>query len=251
MQTKRKLRLNPNKLVVVPHNMGSRAAKELASTLSTKLGYKVWRVTPDKVKGRKAFVLNAGTNKITQMEAFDNAQVSHPEYTRDTAIARSWIADGSSVMCRTLLRASEGRGIVVADTVDQLVPAPLYTKYVKKKAEYRVHVLNGQVIDVQHKRKKREFDGQRDTKVRNLANGYVFTRAGLVEPAGLRELAVASTSSLGYTLGAVDIAFNERSNLLVVLEVNACPGMQGTTLESYANAIVAGLRESGNGRQLI
>lgn len=236
---RKKVKIDTNKLVLVPNNMGSRAAKALAETLTNKLGYKVWRVTPDKVKGRKAFRLAPGTPKDVQLNAFNNAGVDHPEFTRDIATARAWLAAGDSVMCRTLLRASEGRGIVVADNEAQLVQAPLYTRYVKKKAEFRVHVLNGEVIDVQQKRKKRSFNAdERDTKVRNLANGYVFCRDGITEPTGLRDLAVKATSALGYSLGAVDVAYNERNNRLVVLEVNANPGMQGTTLEKYASKIV-------------
>jgi glutathione synthase/RimK-type ligase-like ATP-grasp enzyme len=137
-----------------------------------------------------------------------------------------------------LLRGSEGRGIVVAETAAQMVAAPLYTKYVKKKREFRVHVLNGQVIDVQEKRRRREFDGERDTRIRNLANGYVFCRDGITVPPGLSDLAISATVALGYNLGAVDIAFNEHHNRLVVLEVNSTPGMEGTTLEKYATAIV-------------
>lgn len=228
----------PKKLVLVPNNMGSRAAKALAETLSAKLGYKVFRVKAGRERGRPSFKLSPGTAKDVQLNAFSNSGVSAPEFTGDRNVAAGWIAAGDSVMCRTLLRASEGRGIVVADTVDQLVPARLYTRYVKKKAEYRVHVLNGQVIDVQMKRKRKGFEGERDTKVRNLANGYVFCRDGITEPTGLRELAVRATVSLGYSLGAVDVAYNERSDRLVVLEVNANPGMQGTTLEKYATAIV-------------
>lgn len=241
---RKKVKIDPNKLVLVPNNMGSRGAKALADTLSNKLGYKVWRVTPDKVKGRKAFVLKPGTAKDVQLNAFNTAGVEHPEFTRDRNVAAGWIAAGDAVMCRTLLRASEGRGIVVAESVDQLVPAPLYTRYVKKKAEFRVHVLNGEVIDVQQKRKRRGFDGERETKVRNLANGYVFCRDGIVEPAGLRDLAVSATRAVGYNLGAVDIAYNERNNRLVVLEVNANPGMQGTTLEKYATKIVEGVKRN-------
>lgn len=227
------------KLVLVPNNMGSRGAKALADTLSQKLGYKVYRVKAGRERGRPSFKLQPGTAKDVQMAAFERNEVPHPESTRDVAVARTWIAAGDSVMCRRLLRASEGRGIVVADTIEQLVAAPLYTRYVKKKAEYRVHVLNGQVIDVQAKRKRKGFEGDRDTKVRNLANGYVFCRDNIVEPEGLRAVAVKATAAVGYSLGAVDIAFNERNNRLVVLEVNACPGLQGTTLEKYATEIVA------------
>lgn len=230
------------KLVLVPNNMGSRAAKALAQTLSTKLGYKVLRVKPGRERGRPSFNLSPGTAKDVQLNAFNREEIPTVEHTKDRTVAEAWIAEGDSVMCRTLLRASEGRGIVVADTTGALVAAPLYTRYVKKKAEYRVHVLNGEVIDVQMKRKRKGFEGERDTKVRNLANGYVFCRGGIVEPPTLRDVAIKATASLGYSLGAVDIAFNERNNRLVVLEVNANPGMQGTTLEKYANAIVKGVK---------
>lgn len=231
------------KLVLVPNNMGSRGAKALADTLSQKLGYKVLRVKPGRERGRPSFKLHAGTPKDTQLNAFKAAAVECPDTTADRAVAAGWIAAGDSVMCRTLLRASEGRGIVVADSVDQLVQCRLYTRYVKKKAEYRVHVLNGQVLDVQVKRKRKGFEGERDTKVRNLANGYVFCRDGITEPVGLRDLAVKATRAVGYDLGAVDIAYNERGNRLVVLEVNANPGMQGTTLEKYATAIINGINK--------
>jgi len=230
------------KLVLVPNKMGSRGAKALAQTLSYKLGYKVKRVRPHKVRRRIPFILNSGTDKLTQFKTFEGAGVFSPAYTTDINVARQWIEDKKVVVCRTLLRASEGRGIVIAETVDQLVPAKLYTQYVPKKAEYRVHVLNGEVIDVQMKKKRKGFDDERNTRIRNLANGYVFCREGIVEPAGLRELASGACASLHYRLGAVDIAYNAKRNELVVLEVNATPGMQGTTLENYANAIIKGLK---------
>lgn len=226
------------KLVLVPHNMGSRAARDLAATLSNALGYKVFRVKTDRVGKRIPFVLHGGTDKLTQLQKFKDNNVSIPEFTTDRAAILDWLRGGFPIVCRTLLRSSEGRGIVVADAAEKIVNAPLYTKYFKKKREYRVHVFNGQVLDVQEKRKRKGHEGERDTHVRNLANGYVFCRDGLVEPAGLRDLAIAATKALGYNLGAVDIAWNEHYDKLVVFEVNANPGMQGTTLESYSKAIV-------------
>jgi glutathione synthase/RimK-type ligase-like ATP-grasp enzyme len=225
------------KLVLVPNNMGSRGAKALAQTLSQKLGYKVLRVKPDRVRGRQAFRLMPGIDKLTQLNSFNTNEVTCPEFTRDIEVARQWIDEGAAVMCRTLLRASEGRGIVVAETPEQLVRCSLYTKYVPKKQEFRVHVLDGQVIDVQQKRKRKGFEDERNTKIRNLANGYVFCRDGIVEPPTLRQLAINATRALGYRLGAVDVAYNVKKEQLVVLEVNANPGMQGTTLEKYAEAI--------------
>lgn len=225
------------RLVLVPHNRGSRAVKGLADVLSTKLGFKVYRVAPTDVRNRVPFVIREGTDKLTQMRRFQDAQVAIPDFSVAVEEATNWIAQGGSVVCRTLLRGSEGRGIVVAERADQIVQAPLYTKYFKKKREYRVHVFNGEVIDVQEKRRRNGVDGG-DTRIRNLANGYVFCRNGVVEPTGLRDLAIRATEALGYNIGAVDIAFNEHHNQLVVFEVNANPGLEGTTLENYSNAIV-------------
>jgi hypothetical protein len=232
------------RLVLVPHNMGSRSAKELAALLSTKLGHRVLRVKLSRVARRIPFVLHEGTDKLTQFRKFEQNGISIPCYSADRATALSWLPN-NGVVCRTMLRSSEGRGIVMAATAAQVVPAPLYTQYVKKKKEFRVHVFNGKVIDVQEKRKKNGNDGT-DNRIRNLANGYVFCREQLVEPTGLRDLAIQATNALGYNLGAVDIAFNEHHNKLYVLEVNACPGLQGSTLENYANAIVGWYRGQQN-----
>ena len=72
------------KLVIVPHNMKSRSAKALAETLSHQLGYKVYRVAPNRVRNRKAFVLHGGTDKITQLNRFNANQVCLL-YTSDAA----------------------------------------------------------------------------------------------------------------------------------------------------------------------
>lgn len=238
MATLLRQRQRVRKLVLVPNNLGSRSAKALAEALSQKVGYKVFRARPASVGRRVAFQLREGTDKLTQFRRFNEAGISTPEFCTDRGTAAGWISDGSAVVCRTLLRASEGRGIVVAENEEQLVPAPLYTRYVKKKKEFRVHVFSGQVIDVQEKRKRSGHEGERDTRIRNLANGYVFCRDNIAEPVGLRDIAVSATTALGYALGAVDIGYNERDNRLFVLEVNATPGMEGTTLENYSNAIV-------------
>jgi glutathione synthase/RimK-type ligase-like ATP-grasp enzyme len=125
-----------------------------------------------------------------------------------------------------------------------LVNAPLYVKYKKKRKEYRVHVFKGQVIDVAEKRRRRKderpatFDGY----VRNLANGWVFCRDSIVKPADLDGLAIAACAALGLDFGAVDVIWNEKENKCYVLEVNTAPGLQGTTLTNYTNAIYNWIR---------
>lgn len=232
------------KLVLVPINKTGRSVKALATELSRLLGFKVFRVTPERIRRRLPFYLGAGTDKLTQFQRFESANVPIPEFTCNIDVARSWLPDGS-IVCRTLLRSSEGKGIVIADTADQVVAAPLYTKYFKKKKEFRVHVFDGQVIDVQEKRKKRDIL-ERDTRIRNVHNGYVFCREGLMEPQQLRDIAIRAVSALGYRFGAVDIAYNEHRDECVVFEVNSNPGLQGSTLQTYTNAIANWYKEQVN-----
>jgi glutathione synthase/RimK-type ligase-like ATP-grasp enzyme len=145
-----------------------------------------------------------------------------------------------TVFARTLINSTNGRGIVEVDLKNgQEIPrAPLYTEYIPKKSEYRFHVFNGKVIDVQQKRKKRGFEQDRDTRVRNLHNGYVYCRDGVNPPDGSADLAVRAVAALGYLYGAVDVVYNERRSQCYVLEVNSRPGLMGTTLERYADALV-------------
>lgn len=239
------------KLVLVPHKNNSGSVKRLANSLTNKLGFKVFRVRPERVRRRIPFIIGKGTDKLTQLTVFKEKGISCPEYTTDKEVAREWLREESLVVCRTLLRSCEGKGIVLASTEEELVTAPLYTRYVPKKREYRVHVLHGNVIDVQEKRKKSGFSQDRNTRIRNTANGYVFCREGLVEPTGIRELALSAVSALNYPLGAVDIVYNEHYNRLVVLEVNSNPGLEGTTLEKYASSIAAWYKEKKNALRLL
>jgi glutathione synthase/RimK-type ligase-like ATP-grasp enzyme len=226
----------PDKLVVVPYVKGSKSVKALADKLTERLGYRVWRVQKDRVRNRIPLVFRKGVDKYHQMFVFAINDINHPEYTSVKEEAREWAKTGA-VVCRKLIQSSEGKGIVIADSPEQVVDAPLYTKYIKKKKEFRVHVFDNKVIDIQEKRKRN--DGQTaNFRVRNTNNGFVFCRSDLVVPRGLQELAIRATSSLCYLFGAVDIVYNEHSDSLYVLEVNACPGMEGATLENYSNAII-------------
>lgn len=202
--------------------------------IRTKRGNLIRRKTP-----RKFFYVTPRTlNKVEQFNAFKANNVSCPAFTTD----RNSIGelDSKTVFARTLINSTSGRGIVEFDveTTPNPPAAPLYTAYIPKKAEYRLHVFNGKIIDAQQKKKKRDFDADnRDTRVRNLANGYVYTRDGIVLPDGIDGLAISAVAAVGYLYGAVDIIYNEKRNQCYVLEVNSRPGLMGTTLSKYVNAL--------------
>jgi len=122
---------------------------------------------------------------------------------------------------------------------NSLIRAPLYNKYVKKADEYRIHVFDGQIIDIQQKRARREVPNEEvDYQIRNSHNGWVYCRDSVRCPDICRNLALDAVSALGLTFGAVDLGYNIHGQSCVVYEVNTAPGLEGTTVEKYYEAIL-------------
>lgn len=225
------------KLVVSSPNTKSRALKELANELSARVGYRVYRVTPDRIRSRQHVSFLAGFDKVEQLTRFHASGVSAPGFARTRDGAHG--LGSKQVVCRALTNSSEGRGITICNADDPAMPnVPLYTAYIPKKKEFRVHIWNNKVIDVQEKRRRRTDSTEKEYQVRNTANGYVFCRDNVNPPADCATTALGAVASLGRSYGAVDIIWNEKQNKCFVLEVNSRPGMQGTTVKKYADAIM-------------
>ena len=194
--------------------------------------------TPDvRMLNRPDYVAKA-TNKLITFQEFQRAQFDHiPPWTADKGVAEQWIKEGFAVVCRTVVNGHSGRGIVMADAIDQLVAAPLYTQYVKKLKEFRCHVAFGNVIDVQEKRRRSEVGSEADNRIRNYHTGWVYCREEITEPDGMRDVAITALAALGLDFGAVDVLFNKHQNRCYVLEVNCAPGLEGSTLTTYSTLI--------------
>ncbi|WP_373088643.1 RimK family alpha-L-glutamate ligase [Zhongshania sp.] len=249
------------KRFILPYKQLSKSAKDLAVAV----GGKVIRLDPTRSKFKAAtnkLVVNWGSStlsehvvgtpiinapehvdlaadKYTALEAMGCAGVRIPDYTISKETAHEWIKDGSVVLCRTVLRGNSGAGIVIATCPEELVTAPLYTRYIKKKDEFRVHVFNGNVIHIQQKKRKLDVpDDQVDWKIRNHKNGFVFAQEDVTAPDDVVAQAVKAVDSLHLHFGAVDVIWNEHLGEAYVLEVNTAPGLEGTTLEKYKQAIL-------------
>ena len=138
-------------------------------------------------------------------------------------------------MCRTKLTGHSGEGIVIATQADELVDAPLYVKYIPKKDEYRVHVFDNRVIDIQKKGRRKDVE-EANFQVRNHANGFVYMREGIDPPNAVTDSALQVMQHVSLHFGAVDVIWNEKHKRAVVLEINTAPGLEGSTIHSYANA---------------
>ncbi len=188
------------------------------------------------------------TNKLMAFETIrrwnrdhsNDEQINIPEFCTSLGGAREWAGNGG-VFCRTQLRGHSGTDIVVARHPRDIVEAPLYTKLVNKRHEFRLHVAGGQVIDGVRKAFRQDVpESQRNYDVRNHAAGSVFIRSGRslsslqMDPVA-QAMAVNACRALGLDFGAVDMMTDQEGNFYI-LEVNTAPGLEATTLARYTDA---------------
>jgi glutathione synthase/RimK-type ligase-like ATP-grasp enzyme len=182
-------------------------------------------------------IVRRSSNKLIALQTLKAAGVSVPEFTTDQAEAQRWIRDGKVVVGRRILNGSQGIGCVVWETETATAErVPLYTRHLRHKREFRIHVFRGRVIDMVEKLKRRGFEN-RNAWIRNHNNGYVFARGNINVPNCVISEAIRAASVLGLDFGAVDVAYREKENRAYIFEVNSAPGIEGTTINSYANAI--------------
>lgn len=225
-------------------NLKSGSLKRLAEGLSTSLGYKVWRSSKQK-PNRIHLRYGDLKDKIFQYKWFEENNIPSLVYTTDPHVAFRWNdQDKITVIGRMLTRSSEGKGIVIHEPGlgNFTMNCPVYTQYKKKKKEFRVHIFKDQVVQVLEKRRKTNWQGDKsDTKIRNTANGYVFCSSGVVEPDGIRDLALKASKVTSSDFKGVDIGYNEKKNELFVIEVNSAPGIEGSNVQRYVDVIKQGL----------
>lgn len=241
-------------MFVYPYRKGSKSVRALREKgfRTIKLENSRFRGRPNKVvinygssslpeEVLKCRVINSpeavseAANKLKSFKAMAEHGVSVPRFTESPEEASEI---GGIFVARTKLTGHSGEGIVIYNANEEEAPeAPLYVEYIKKKEEFRVHVFQGEVIDVQRKARKREvLDENVNWQVRNLEGGFIYAREGVELADEARIQALAAVEALGLDFGAVDIIWNERRDEYYVLEVNTAPGLTGTTLEKYVGA---------------
>jgi glutathione synthase/RimK-type ligase-like ATP-grasp enzyme len=252
---------------VLPYKKGSKSAKALAEAL----GGKVLRLEGSTFKcGYEDVVINWGSSDCSEMVDNMTKHLEYPDNTKmfnwmphlmqratnklsffelmkDTGLTPEfWTSEDEipdeeyPIVCRTTLSGHSGDGIVIADNREELASAKLFVKYIKKKEEYRVHVgRTGDTVNtISVQRKARRLstpDEEVDWQVRNLAGGFVYVREGFTLPSACEEAAHSCLRQTGLDFGAVDVIWNETQEKAYVLEINTAPGLEGQTVESYAD----------------
>ena len=257
---------------LLAYKQGSESAKALAEALGIKRlkdeGSR-WEASGDDIVinwgrssdhavfGSPARILNrpgaigSASHKIKALQLFQAAVdrgevIKIPGHTTARDTAYNWLISGSDVVVRTILQGHSGEGIQILTAKEDLdvigrgdkefPRAPLYTSYVRKNNEYRIHVMNGEVFFVQRKARKLDVpDADVNWKVRNLEGGFIYTNQGVEVNDLAKTYAITAVAALGLDFGAVDIIETKMGNFFV-LEVNTACGLAGTTLDKYVEA---------------
>ena len=253
-----------NNLKIIPYKISSSSAKFLANFLNIK------RIFPNKSYKylKKDILINWGyssfppiltnikeyniinpfesvancVNKINCLTILRENNISCIDFTTNKEEAIELLKNGNTIYCRTLINSTKGNGIVIANTLEELVDSKLYTIYFKNTNEYRVHVFDGKVIDIQEKKRMSEeklnsfgiSKENRTKRIRNHDSGWCFCRENIVFPEIVEDTAIKAVKALGLTFGACDISFNSKKNNCAVLEINTAPGLE-EGLETHKN----------------
>lgn len=261
-----------NRIFLYSYNFTSEGAKTLAAALGikrirhehSKYSYKNgdvvinWGGSKLPPEVAKAKIINAQdaislcTNKLHFFQNFSGIEgVNIPNFTTDKDKVSEWLKEKRVVFARTKLNGMGGKGIVEMEGPDcEIEDAQLYVEYIPKKEEYRIHVVNGEIISEQRKGAKIRFNQRIDPddlpidapepinwRIRNLENGFVFVRNDDKEvPNCVKEQALNIFVKTGLDFFAADIIYNAHREKAYILELNTAPGLQGTTLEDYTTA---------------
>lgn len=249
-------------LNIYSHNPNSEGAKALSEALGVKRikreGSKYrgtadknvinWGASqvPENVAGATIFNKPDAVRSVSDKLRFfqrcrDNGAPRIPEFTTDQQVVRRWLGEGKKVVVRRVLNGHSGAGIEILEGAGVDIPvAPLYTVYVPKKEEWRIHVFKYgrelSVVDMQRKIRNPDFAGVPNWNVRSHDNGFIFARE--VDPPNpdILNQAIKALEISGLDFGAVDVVWNQQQGAAYVLEINSAPGLVGQTVRNYANA---------------
>lgn len=238
---------------IYAYKQGSKSAKALADALGVKrikhegkpihVDYLInWGSSRIVRDIRAAYTFNnpenvaAAANKLSAFLNMEIDRVSIPEFTTNQHVAEQWLKAGYSVVIRHVLNGHSGEGLEIITNTNlkfEIPEAPLYTKYIKKAQEYRVHVFHDNAFFIQRKARKKEVpDEQVNWQVRNLAGGFIFANQDVELPNEALKEAISAVRALGLDFGAVDLILGSDGKYYV-LEVNCAPGLEGTSLIKY------------------
>lgn len=255
-------------MFIYPYRQGSKSVAALAEALKAKiikLEDSKFRGSSDKIvinwgnsmeteELKKASVLNkpsavkVASNKLDFFNMV-KGQIPIPDFTLSQQEARDWLLNGDTLFVRENLNGHSGQGIISFEDVISFDGydhrrAKLYVKYIPKKHEYRVHVIDGKVVDVQQKRLRKGVF-KPNFRVRNHDTGFIYAREDVELPdKKIEQDSILAVQLCGLHFGAVDVIWNNHRKVGYILEVNTAPGLEGETVNKYVDEFITALNST-------
>lgn len=177
------------------------------------------------------------SNKLITFTSLQG-EVPIPEWTDKAEVAQEWYKNGDVVVARSVLNGHSGEGIVLIHRTTHEEwdekHYPLYTKYIPKQHEYRLHTsAEHGVFFIQRKARKKDIaDDQVNWKIRNHSNGFIFAHQDVDVSEAMKDACVKACVKLGLNFAAFDV-IQKKNGEFFILEANTACGLEGTTLEKY------------------
>lgn len=241
------------KYFVYPYKQASESAKALAEELG---GKRILREGSSYVYKSDHLLINWGASDCPYPEALNkNVTAALDKKAFFTRLAGKGITPKFAfdqvsatclsfpVFCRTQLRGRDGAGIVIAESIHELVNAPLYVEGIDKTSEYRVHVgrFHDGVIQVLGQQKKTKAAIQpTDVDPRVWVGDsvhFVWTVNGepVNAPAAVVDIAHKAFAEFPeLSFGAFDIVHDNSSQTAFAIELNSAPMATPKTTAMYA-----------------
>jgi len=175
--------------------------------------------------------LRSNTDKLQTLRDLDSGGIPVPEYTTDRdeisetfgypALGRA----ESHTRGEDINLIMQWRDAYLTDGNDYFV------EYIPTDYEYRMHVVDGEVVKVHEKRLRSEASNH--PFIRNHETGWVFCEPREDPPS--EQLAIDAVGEMGMDFGAVDMIRGEDGEEYV-LEINSAPSLDESNLELYGDA---------------
>lgn len=178
-------------------------------------------------------------------------EMAIPSTTNHTQ-ARDWLQSGCDIVERHQVKGHSGEGIRIVSGRDNGLPndllrAPLYTAYVNKRREFRVHIVRiGDQYQYLIQQKRRRMDHtDPDWRIQNLQNGFIYATEAVDDDVDTTQLQwIARMALRDLDFGAVDILEANNSDYnqqklhynggeLLLLEVNSAPGIKADSVKNF------------------
>lgn len=179
------------------------------------------------------------SNKMNWAQVVQSANISpyNLDFTMNIDQAREWASEqGTKVVCRTLTKSSKGKGIVIARNADQVVKAPLYSRYFRKTSEYRImYAPYAGAAFCYSKRRPNGVEMDRDSLlIRSRDSGYISQAEEFIRLPYAIEWAVDNTAiylqdHYGLRYAAYDVAYNKHTDTACIIEANTAPALNDVT----------------------